>query len=207
MTVPVDASAAAVQGEQATHAYAVRGALGRVPSRAAIEVLRWFTGWAALAWLLRALAAVTGFGRVGEMWLDAGALGARRRVVFWGAVVRESVETYPFASVAGVRRTARYPLLRLGAAALGFGLAAFVGAILLLDGLRGGTGSLILIAACVLAIGAGLDLVLRVWLPGARGRVGVEVDLLPRSGMSLRDVDVGAADAFVTELSRRLSHR
>lgn len=204
MTLPVEDAAVGSAPRQATQ-HAVRGALGRVPSHAAIELLRWLTGWAALAWLLRALATVTGFARGGEIWLEPGALRARRCVTFWGKIVRESVETYPLASVAGVRRSARYPLLRLGLAAFGFGVAAFVGSFLLLDGLRTGTGSLIAIAGCVLALGAGFDLVLRLWLPGARGRAGIEIDLLPRSGIRLRDVDTGAADALVAELSRRLA--
>lgn len=203
MTAPADVPVA--EGEQAAHAHAVRGALGRVPSRATVELLRWLTGWAVLAWLVRALGTVTGFARRGEVWLEAGALHARRCVAFWGTVVRESVETYPLASVAGVRRGARYPVLRLGLAAFGFGVAAFAGSFFLLDGLRGGTRSLVVVAACVWALGAGFDLVLRTWLPGARGRVGIEIDLLPRAGIRLRDVEAGEADAFVAELSRRLA--
>ena len=198
---------AALPDDDHAPAIIVRGSLGRGPTRATVEVVRWFTGWAVLSSLVGLLARITGFERRGEVWCERGALRARRQATFWGKLIRESEEAYPLASIAGVRRHLRYPALRLALAALAFGSATFTGSVLFLEALRGGTAELASIAAGVIALGAGLDLVLRAWLPGARGRVAVEIDLLPRKGIRLRDVDAKTAGAFVADLAHRVERR
>ena len=73
------------------------------------------------------------------------------------------------------------------------------------DAARTGDRALWMIAASLWLGGSGLDLVLEALVPGARGRVVLDLDLgrphrLRVSGVSLED-----ADRFLQELSRRLS--
>lgn len=185
----------------------LRGRLGRVTARAPVEILRWLTGWAACTWVVRMLSSAVGFERHGELWLDGAALRVRRQTVFWGRVIRDAEEAYAVTALTGVRRHARYPALRLAVGAVAFGVGVLVGGALFLDALRTGTATLLFAGAIALALGAGLDLVLCVWLPGARGRVGFEVDVAPSTRLRFVGVDAGVADALAGELARRLEAR
>ncbi len=185
----------------------LHGRVGRVPSRAWVEILRWLTGWAACAWVVRMLAGAVGFERRVELWLEGDALRVRRRVVLWGRVIRDSEEAYAVTALVGVRRHMRYPVFRLAVGACAFGVGMLVGSAVFFDALRTGTATLLAFGAVALTLGAGLDLALCVWLPGARGRVAFEVDLSPHTRLHFVGVDVATADALVGELARRLEAR
>lgn len=186
---------------------AVAGVLGRVPSRPPVELVRWLTGWALLSWLGRTVSWLFGMSRRGAIAIGGESLRLRVEVVFWGRVIREDAEVLPIAAVSGVRRHVRYPVARLAVGAVVFGAGALCASVFLLDGLRSGSGGLVAVASGVLVLGAGLDLLLAIVWPGTRARVAIEVDLAGRARVRLRDVDAGAADSFVGEMSRRLSRQ
>ncbi|MBK8169748.1 MAG: hypothetical protein IPK60_05335 [Sandaracinaceae bacterium] len=86
----------------------VSGRTRRVPRRLVIEVLRWISGWAFIAALLRIFLFLTGFRSTVELTLRARVLHVSRRVKWLGRTVRESQEQYDASRLLGARRTARF---------------------------------------------------------------------------------------------------
>src|SRR5690606_24479214 len=58
-------------GEKPVMSPRLAGAIGRAPGKGSLEVLRWLSGWAILAWIARALAFVLGLRRSVEVRLGA----------------------------------------------------------------------------------------------------------------------------------------
>lgn len=169
---------------------------GRVagPRRAGgLAVLRWVSGWALAAWLVRGVGALLGFRREAELALGARGIELREERFVLGRKVGETVSTVAPQSILEAGRDVRYPSLHLlvGAIALSFGL--LFGGLVLFDGARSGELTLMLAGAALVLGGAGLDLALDVLVPGRRGRVSV--DLAVHRGRVLRVDRVPLADA------------
>ena len=182
----------------------IRGRPARAPAGPVRALLRIVTGFALVVWLVRTLAMLVGSRREGEMELVSGAVRVRRRVVLLGRTVRESEATYSDTALAGVVREVRYPALTrlVGLVALCSGV--LLGGILAFDSVRSGETALLMIAAAVVAGGAGLDLVIDVLVPGRRGRVTVELTMLGGRSERLTSVPIAEADPFVDALARRV---
>ncbi|HEY8430885.1 MAG TPA: hypothetical protein VIL20_21045, partial [Sandaracinaceae bacterium] len=178
------------------------GTMGRAPGRGSIEVLRWLSGWAILAWIARALAFVLGLRRSVEVRLSAGALEVRTKVSLLGRVVRESDETWRLEALEGAGRHVRYPAIHLlvGALALSFGV--LFGGLVLFDGARSGELVLLMLASAIVLVGAGLDLALDVLVPGRRGRIAVDLRARSRRPLRLTRVPIDEADAFLRALQK-----
>jgi len=181
----------------------VSGRLTRVRRAASVEVLRWVTGFALCAWLVRGLLALTGFRRDAELEVVDGAVKVRRTLRVFGRVVRESSDTYVLAAIAGAGRETRFPMLGLvvGAVALAGGVLA--GGLLGFDGIRAGEPSLLALAAAVVLVGAGLDLALEVLLAGHKGRVACVLRVLPRRELRVDGVTPADADRFLDALASK----
>lgn len=185
----------------------LRAELGRVPGRAPVELVRWLSGWALCAWVVRLFARATGWRREVELRLEGDAVHVARRGLFWGRTVLDSEEVYALGALVGVRRHVRYPSLHLAIGACAFGVGVLLGAFWFLDALRSGVSTLLVGAGSAVALGAALDLVLRTLVPGARGRVMLEIDFGRAARLRLLGVERNAADAFVAAVARRLEAR
>src|SRR5690606_38785546 len=157
---------------------------GRAPGKGSLEVLRWLSGWAILAWIARALAFVLGLRRSVEVRLGAEAIEVRTKVSLLGRVVRESDETWRLESIEGAGRHVRYPAIHRLVGALALSVGVLFGGLVLFDGARSGELVLLMLASAIVLGGAGLDLALDVLVPARRGRVAV--DLCARSRRPLR---------------------
>lgn len=182
----------------------LRARIGRAPGHAPVEVLRWLSGWALCAWAVRSFAGAAGWRRDAEIRIEGDALHVSRRGVFWGRTIRASEEVYALDKLVGVRRYVRYPSLHLAVAAFAFGVGVLLGVVFLLDAVRTGISTLLVGAGATVALGAAIDLVLRVLVPGLQGRVALEVDFGRAARLRLLGVDAEAADAFVSAVARRL---
>ena len=89
----------------------------------------------------------------------------------------------------------------IGAASLTFGL--LLGGLLIFDGVRSGELVLALIGAALAFGGAALDLALDVLVPGARGRVRLELAAHRGKVVTLADVPVEASDRFLDAIRAR----
>jgi len=183
----------------------IAGRVARAPAGGMREILRVITGIALISWLLRTAAAALGWKREAEVELADSALRVRRKTYLLGKLIKESEEAYTLTAVAGAGREVRYPSLHLliGAAALSLGILA--GGMIAFDGIRGGDTVLLLVAAAVILIGAGLDLALDVLVPALAGRVALDVRMLPKRTLRLARVPREDADRFLEALTRRLT--
>ncbi len=184
----------------------VSGQLGRAPTRGIVEVFRWLSGWALLAWAFRAIGYLVGVRRRAELRLSDGSVEVRTEVSLLGKTVREGQETWRVEALEGAGRRVRYPTVHLLVGALALSGGVLFGALALFDGVRSGELVLILLAAVLVAAGAGLDLALDVLVPARRGHV--VMDLVTRSTPPLRitRVPIEEADAFLRAL-RNVSSR
>jgi hypothetical protein len=182
----------------------VRGCVGRAPRASTRDVLRIVFGVAALQWLLRALGRLVGLRREAEVELVSGGVRVRRRTSLLGRTLRDAEETYALSAVARAGRLVRYPALPLLAGLLALSVGVLLGGLWLFEGIRSGETVLLLIAAGAILLGAGLDLLLSVLLPGRRGRVALDLQVLSGRGIRLLRVPQADADRFLEALSRQL---
>lgn len=182
----------------------VSGRLARARSAAWIEVLRWLSGVAVAAWLVRGLLSLTGFRREAELELIDGGVKVRTTSRLFGRVVRESSDTYVFAAIAGAGRETRFSALGLVVGAVALASGVLVGGLLGFDGIRAGEPSLLALAAVVVLAGAGLDLALDVLLAARKGRVACALRVLPRRELRIEGVVAADADHFLASLEQAL---
>jgi hypothetical protein len=186
-------------------ALTVRGSVGRAPCASARDVLRIVSGVAAIEWVLRAVGHLAGFRREAEVALVDGGVRVHRRTRLLGRTVRDGQETYTLAAVAGAGRLVRYPAVHLLVGLLALSVGILLGGLWLFEGIRSGETVLLLMAAGVILIGAGLDLTLAVLVPGNRGRVALDLRVLSGGGVRLLRVPLAEADRFLEALARRLA--
>ncbi|HJK93518.1 MAG TPA: hypothetical protein RMH85_08165 [Polyangiaceae bacterium LLY-WYZ-15_(1-7)] len=192
-----EAASAEPEGELA-------GAIGRPPTPGWRGALRLVTGWAALQWLVRGVGWALGLRRPATLQFVKGGLRLSKRVELLGKTVREGRETYTWAALASAGRTTRYPAAHLVAGALAFAAGIVAGGLFLFDGLRSGETILLLVGAGLILLGGGLDLALGMLLPARRGRVAVDLAVLPKRRVRLVGVDESAAERFLERLARQL---
>lgn len=180
----------------------VLGSIGRAPARSSLEVLRWLSGWAIAAWIVRALAFVLGLRRQVEVRLGKSALEVHTRVSLLGRTVRESNETWRLDALEGASREVRYPAVHLLIGAIALSAGVLFGGLVLFDGARSGELVLLLIASAIVLAGAGLDLALDVLVPAQRGRVVVDLSARSRRPLRLTRVSLDEADTFLRALKK-----
>lgn len=183
----------------------IGGRLGRAPRRGWVEALRWMTGWALLAWIVRALAFALGVRRQAELVLGKSGLEVHTKISLLGRTVRERDETWRLDAIEGAGRQVRYPSIHLLVGAIALSAGVLLGGLVLFDGARSGELLLLLIAAGLVIGGAGLDLALDVLVPARGGNVVVDVTARSRRPLRLTRVPLEDADAFLRALRNRTS--
>jgi hypothetical protein len=178
------------------------GRLGRTPRASALEVLRWVSGWALLAWLVRTLGFVLGVRREAEVRLGRKGIEVRTRVSLLGRTIREREETWRLEAVETAGRQVRYPALHLLVGALALSVGILFGGLVLFDGARSGELVLLGMAAVLVLGGAGLDLALDVLVPAQRGTVAVELRARAQRPLQLTHVPLDEADVFLRALRK-----
>lgn len=191
-------------GEAEPSSLRLQGVLGRAPRARATEALRWLSGWAIVAWALRAIASVLGLRRRAEVRLGARGLEVRTELSLLGRTVRERTETWSLDALEGAGREVRYPAVHLLVGAVALSVGVLFGGLMLFDGARSGELVLLLLAAALVLGGAGLDLALDVLLPARRREVVVDLAARARSPLRIRRVGVHEADTFLRALRGRL---
>ncbi len=182
----------------------VSGRVTRVPRAGWLEALRWVSGLALAAWLVRGVLGLAGFRREAELELVEGAVKVRRTVRLFGRVVREASDTYLLAAIAGAGRETRFSAVGLVVGAVALAAGVLVGGLLGFDGLRAGEPSVLALAALVLLAGAGLDFGLDTLLAGRAGRVACVLRVLPRRELRIDGVVPADADRFLAALEAKL---
>ena len=181
----------------------LRGRMLAPRRRGALQLVRWVSGWALIAWIARGIGALLGIRRDAELALGDQGLELREERFVLGRKVGEAVSRLAISSIVEAGREVRYPSLHLliGVLALSFGL--LFGGLVLFDGARSGELTLMLAGAALALTGAGLDLALDVLVPARRGRVSV--DLAVHRGRVVRVGRVGLdeADRFLGALRDR----
>jgi hypothetical protein len=183
----------------------LRGRLLPLPSGRFVRLLRWVSGYALLAWGARLLLAGLGFAREIEVELLADAIRTRGSSVVLGRSLRATERLHPLSRLDAASRTARYPSLYFLVGTFCFAAGVLLGGLFAFDAARTGDRQLWMIAAAFVLGGSGLDLVLESLLPGARGRVVLDLDLGSRHRLRVAGVSIEEADRFLHELERRLS--
>jgi hypothetical protein len=183
----------------------VRGHLRRFPRGLLLTLLRWLSGWALLSWVLRLPLALLGCRREVEAELRGEAIRVRRSTFLLGRQVHSVEQVHPLGGLHSARRAARFPTLHLVLGAFCFALGVLLGGVFAFDASRTGDRALWLIAASLVLLGSGLDLVIEVLLPGGRGRVLLDLDFGRAYRTRLSGVPIEDADHFLGELWRRLS--
>ena len=168
-------------------------------------IVRLVSGWAALTWISRLVGRLVGVRREAEIALIPGGLVVRSRLWLLGRKVREREERFTMAALAGVAREVRYPMLHLIVGLLALSAGILLGGLLAFDAIVTGETVLLLLAALLVFVGGGLDLAFDVLVPARRGRVSVDLSLLPGRRLRVTRVPAESADAFLLALERRAS--
>jgi len=203
---PTRALASALRGGAPTRSAAGARIRGRVLAprrRGALQVLRWVSGWALVAWIARGVGSLLGIRRDAELALGEKGLELREERFVLGRKVGEAVSELALGSIVEAGREVRYPSLHLlvGVLALSFGL--LFGGLVLFDGARSGELTLMLAGAALALSGAGLDLALDVLVPARRGRVSVDLAVHRGRVVRLGRVPLDEADRFLGALRDR----
>ena len=181
----------------------LQGRVARMSPPPTWRLLRWLTGWALVSAAARGLAFLVGFRRHGAIRLDGDALAVAHRSELLGRTVATGEERWALSAVGRAAREVRYPSLHLLVGVLALSGGVLFGGLVLFDGVRSGELVLLLLAACLAAGGAALDLVLDLLWPAREGRVSVEIVGLDGRRLRLRGVRADEARAFVTALGER----
>ncbi|MGA3119514.1 MAG: hypothetical protein ABSF69_01985 [Polyangiaceae bacterium] len=133
---------------------------------------------------------------------EDGGVRVRWRIELLGRTLRDRDVVVPRSALARATRDVRYPRLALYAALFALALGSYIGFTAFVDGFRAGSPSVVAAGLAIVAAGFGLDLALSSIASGARGRCTVV--FVPRRGTPLcvGSVDIAAADAVLTRLSR-----
>ena len=203
---PIRSLAAALAGDTTLEEESppLRGLVGRPARGGLLGIVRLFSGWALLTWLLRVLARLVGIRRSVELALVPGAVRITWRTILLGRAWRERTQVLPMTAIASAARGIRYPRIYLLVGVLMFAIGVVAGGLLTFEGVRSGETWLLVIAAAFALGGATLDLVLDLWIGGRRATVSLELGLVPRGAISLVAVPLTDADHLLTALERRL---
>lgn len=182
----------------------IEGRVSAYPRGPFVTVFRILTGWALLRWLLRVLGWTLGIRR--PMWIevDASVVTVQRRITFLGKTLRERREVTRISEVRGARRHARFQSLHLVTGMASLGLGVIVGSVVAADALRVHDQRLLTIAAAIASIGAGLDLLFEVIIPGRARAVTLDVLMRDRQPVRISGVSLVQADGWLRALGARL---
>ncbi len=179
----------------------LEGKSERPSARGLRAFVRVASGWALLTWALRGLERLVGVDRRVEVELVQGGIRVKERVALLGRVVRERESTFTTAALAGAAREVRFDSLYMLVGVIALALGVTTAVFFAVDAVRSGETWLLLGAAFVLLIGAGLDLALDVLWPARGGRVAVELDLLPKRSLRVARVTREDADKFLSAVA------
>ncbi len=164
-------------------------------------VLRLVTGFAVLQWLARGIAFALGVRRQGALRVERSGLRLRSDVRLLGRTVHTREETFAWPAVASIGRSKRFVALPHLVGASLFAVGVIIGGIWLFDGVRSGETVLLGLGAVAILVGGGLDYAITNAWPSTRGRVAVELGVLPKRRLRLGRVAEREAAAFVDALS------
>jgi hypothetical protein len=130
-----------------------------------------------------------------------GGVRVRWRIELLGRTLRDRDVLVPRGGLVQATREVRYPRLALYAGLLALAVGSYAGVSAFVDGVRGGSPSLLAAGLVIVILGLAVDFVLTTIVPGVRGRC--RVLLVPRSGrwLCVGDVDLHAADAMLGRLA------
>jgi len=183
----------------------VSGRLGRAPGRGGIEILRWISGWAVAAWVVRGLGFLCGLRTSADLRLSEGSVEVHTQLSLFGRVLQEGRDTWRVDALEGAGRRVRYPSLHLLAGATALSAGVLFGSLVLFDGVRSGELILILLAAVLVLAGAGLDLALDVFVPARKGHVVMDLATRGKGPLRVTSVPLDEADAFLRALRNATS--
>lgn len=182
----------------------IDGRSSAYPRGPLVTVLRIVSGWAFLRWVLRVLGWTLGVRRPMWMEVDASVVTVQRRITFLGKTVRERRDVVRVSDVTGARRYARFQSLQLVSGMTALGLGVIVGTVVAADALRVDDYRLLTVAAAIASIGAGLDLLFEVIIPGRARAVTLDVLLRDRPPVRISSVSLAQADGFLRALGARM---
>lgn len=177
------------------------GALERPTPTGALGLLRLVSGFAALQWIFRGLGFALGVRRDGALRVERSGLRLRSQVRLLGRTVRSREETFAWPAVASVACSTRFVAMPHLVGAFLFALGVVIGGVWIFDGVRSGETVLLGLGAVAILVGGGLDYAITNAWPSARGRVAVELGVLPKRRLRLARVAEREAVAFVDALS------
>lgn len=193
-------------GDRPTINSRVSGYKGHIPEGTFHMIVRWISGWALLSWLIRLVLRTVGYREEMELLLNQKSIKICQRKKLLGRIVRESDEVFPLGSLQWGGRYVRYPALHLLIGALSLSFGVLMGGMFLFDGMF--AGDIVLIAAAfIVLLGAGLDLVLDTLLPGRVGRITMELCLQKGRKLQIKGAPLEDAEDFLTVLSKLLDSR
>jgi hypothetical protein len=180
----------------------VVGEIAPAPHGPVVTTLLAFTG------ILFVWHAARAFGRIAlaykkpaEIVLSSdGGVRVRWRIELLGRTLRDRDVLVPRGGLVQATREVRYPRLALYAGLLALAVGSYAGVSAFVDGVRGGSPSLLAAGLVIVILGLAVDFVLTTVVPGVRGRC--RVLLVPRAGrwLCVGDVDLRAADAMLGRL-------
>lgn len=183
------------------------GELTGAPRGAVATVLLALSGVA----LVRAVAGIVGRVALGyrspaEVRLSDRGLEVSHRAELLGRVLSESQTLVPLSNLSSITREVRYARLGLYSGLLALVLGTYVGAGLLVDGVRvpGGSPSLLGLGLGVIALGIVLDFALSTLVDRAGGTCRVVIT--PRHGrrLCIRGLDPALADRVLANLAEKI---
>jgi hypothetical protein len=185
----------------ASTAVTAEGEIVPRPRGTMATVLLGLSGLAVVMHSLRLLGRwVLGYRTPAEIVVRSDSVQVRSRTELLGRTLREQEVTLRRGDILRATREVRYPSLALYAGLSALGVGSFFGVVTLVDGVRVGSPSLVVIGAGVVAAGLLLDFLLSCVLPTRAGRC--RVVLVPRRGgaIAVGRLEISAADALLTRL-------
>lgn len=124
-----------------------------------------------------------------------------------GRTVAQRQQLVPLHNLSRLERLTRYPRLGFYAGLVALASGSYLGMQLVIEGLRGASTSLelLLLGPLLIALGAGLDLLLLTLSDGARGQCRLQVQTRDGRGFEIRGLDPPLLDALLAGLKERLT--
>ncbi len=184
------------------------GELGSPPSGPVATVLIALSGVALVRAVTRLVGrAVLAYRHPAELRLSERGLEISHRTELLGRVLRDSETLIPLSNLSSITREVRYARLGLYAGLVALVLGTYVGAGLLVDGVRvpGGSPSLLGLGLGAVALGIGLDYLLSVVVDAVRKTCRVVV--IPHHGrrLCIQGLDPGVADSVLSRLAKSIA--
>jgi hypothetical protein len=184
------------------------GELTEAPHGAVATVLLALSGITAVRAVVRLAGRVAfAYKHPAEVRLTERGLEVSHRTELLGRILRESETLVPLGNLSSITREVRYARLGLYSGLLALVLGTYVGAGLLVDGVRvpGGSPSLLGMGLGVIALGVVLDFALSTFLDGARKTCRVVITPHHGRRLCIRGLDPALADKVLAKLAETVS--